>query len=45
MPESVERVGYELDDLALETRQGQGIFLFFERPKQRWETHSLLFNG
>jgi len=45
VPGSVERLGYELDDLALETRKGQGIFLFLERPEERWDTHSLLFHG
>jgi hypothetical protein len=45
MPKSVDRLGYGLDDLALETQQGQGIFLFLERPEERWDTHSLLFNG
>lgn len=43
--ESVERTDYELDDLAFDTRQGQGTFLFLERPEQRWDTHRLLFNG
>jgi hypothetical protein len=43
--ESVERLGYCLDDLALETRQGQRSFLFFDRPEQRWDKNSLSFNG
>lgn len=46
MPKPVERLGYELNDLAFETRQGQGIFLFPERPEQRWDTaYYLMGNG